>query len=174
MKTIRCSSTGYSAAYLTFGRELRTPDDITTDLRGIIQSENFLPEITPRLLQLADTLHKARETHEHQQEIRKQATDTHRHDPGYQPGDLVWVTTHTLSKAKQKFSSKLAPRRDGPYTVLRQVGNTTYEIASQDDPTTPLGTYHTSLLTPYQAEQAQEERPMHPIKKRGRPKKKQL
>ena len=48
MNTAVCASTGYSAAYLTFGRELRTPDEAQRDLRAIVQSENFVPEITPK------------------------------------------------------------------------------------------------------------------------------
>lgn len=35
MNTAKCQSTGYSAAYLTFGRELRTLDDVKHDVRLI-------------------------------------------------------------------------------------------------------------------------------------------
>lgn len=49
MNSAFCSTTGYSAAQLTFGRELRTPDEAHRDLRTIVQNENFVPEITPKL-----------------------------------------------------------------------------------------------------------------------------
>ena len=47
MNTATCSSTGFTAAYLTFGRELRTPDEAYRDLRKVTITENFVPEITP-------------------------------------------------------------------------------------------------------------------------------
>lgn len=45
MNTASNQSTGYTAAYLTFGRELRTTDDITHDFREVVSSENFIHEI---------------------------------------------------------------------------------------------------------------------------------
>lgn len=61
MNTASSLSTGSTPAYLTFGRELRTPDDTSHDFRKILQSKNFVPEITPKLMQLVSTLQQARE-----------------------------------------------------------------------------------------------------------------
>lgn len=61
MNTAMCSSTGYTPAYLTFGRNLRTPDDIQHDFRSIVQSETFMSEITPKLLIMSDTMEKVKE-----------------------------------------------------------------------------------------------------------------
>ena len=47
MNTAKCQSTGHSAAFLTFGRELRTLDDVQHDVKAIIEDDNFLPQITP-------------------------------------------------------------------------------------------------------------------------------
>ncbi|GFX59943.1 integrase catalytic domain-containing protein [Trichonephila clavipes] len=44
---VPCDTTGKTAAYLQFGREMRTIDDVTNDFRAIIDNENFFPEITP-------------------------------------------------------------------------------------------------------------------------------
>ena len=89
MNTARCQSTGYSAAYLTFGRELRTTD-VEHDLRQIVTSENFIPEITPKLLKLADTLKVAQQNTEHMQDRNRQPFDPKRRpDPGYSAGDKV-------------------------------------------------------------------------------------
>ncbi|GBP02818.1 hypothetical protein EVAR_91005_1 [Eumeta japonica] len=62
MNTAKCDSTGYSPAYLTFGRELRTPTEVNYDLKAIVKAENFIPQKTPHLLKLADTLELANET----------------------------------------------------------------------------------------------------------------
>ncbi|CAK9834477.1 Pro-Pol polyprotein [Anthophora retusa] len=115
MNSSKCGTTGFTTAYLTFGRELRTPDDANRDLRTVIQSENFLPEITPKLLTFADTMQVAQQQQEKQQDQRKEYADKHRRrNPGYQKDDLVWVNTHTLSRRERQFTSKLAPKRDGP------------------------------------------------------------
>jgi hypothetical protein len=82
-------------------------------------------------------------------------------------------------KAGRKFERpmkrrKLAPRRDGPYIVLHQNGPTSYVLAARDKPAEPLGTYHVSQLTPYLESEDAAPKPIHPIKKRGRPRKNQV
>lgn len=129
MNTARCGTTDYTAAYFTFGRELRTSDDANRELRA----ENFLPEIIPNLLALADTMKIAKENQKRQQDDRKAYTDRHRRpNPGFQTDDIVWVNTHTLCRKKQQYTSKLAPRRDGPYVIRRQLGPNSYEVQTRD------------------------------------------
>ncbi|KYB29879.1 hypothetical protein TcasGA2_TC034535 [Tribolium castaneum] len=172
MNTTPCSSTSVTPAFLMFGRELRTIDDVTNDLRHIVESETFVAEATPKLLLLSDTWKKARETHEDKQDHRKEAADrTRRTAPEFQPGDLVLVQLHTLSSSAKEFSSKLAPKRDGPYVILRRHGPTSYEIAAQDQPSQALGTYHSSQLTPYRGLEKEVPPPVVPIRRRGRPRK---
>ena len=61
-----------------------------------------MPMITPRLLELSDTLRKVCETHELQQDRRKDDADSHRRPgPTYAHGDLVLVECHTLSNASK-------------------------------------------------------------------------
>lgn len=171
MNTVTSCSTGYTPAYLTFGRELRTPDDVNHDLREIVQNDNFIKEITPRLLTMANVLLRAREVQEVKEEKRKEYVDRKRQAcPNYQPGDLVLATTHVLSKSNQGFTSKLAPRRDGPYTIVRRHGPSSFEIASTKT-NTPVGIYHASALVRYRTENAMVPNPTLPIRKRGRPRK---
>ncbi|GFV48800.1 transposon Tf2-6 polyprotein [Trichonephila clavipes] len=49
LNTSKCESTDHTAAYLTFARELRTLDQVNTDLRSVIHNDNFVPEFTPYL-----------------------------------------------------------------------------------------------------------------------------
>ena len=75
MNTSKCQSTGYTAAYLTFGRELRTLDDVNNDLRAIIDNENFIPQITPYLKKLDEVIKSAKEAECRQQDTNKQMYD---------------------------------------------------------------------------------------------------
>jgi hypothetical protein len=170
MNTAKCSSTGYSAAFLNFGRELRTPAEVSHDLRSVIQNENFIPEVTPRLLKLADHLKEAQEVQEKEQDRKKTTADSKRRPgPTYAPGDRVYVVTHLVSNASKQRSSKFNPRRDGPYLILSAKGPCSYEVASLEAPNIPLGVYHTSALTPAQEED--QSTPVIPIRRRGRPRK---
>ncbi|GFX76608.1 retrovirus-related Pol polyprotein from transposon 412 [Trichonephila clavipes] len=53
LNTAKCETTGQTAAFLNFGRELRTPSEVVNDIRVVIQNENFVPEITPYLKKFA-------------------------------------------------------------------------------------------------------------------------
>lgn len=87
-------------------------------------------------------------------------------------GTHVLVNTHILSQASKGVTAKFVPKRDGPYVITRKVGSTSYEVASPANLTMPLGTYHASALTVYRGtNDTIQPEPVHPIKKRGRPKK---
>ncbi|KOB72312.1 Arrowhead [Operophtera brumata] len=79
--TVRFSGTGFSPSYLTFGRELRAPSDSATDMRAILENDNFVPGITPYLKKIAATLDEARDTHEKAQEVYKRNADKGRRPP---------------------------------------------------------------------------------------------
>ncbi|GFW35851.1 transposon Tf2-8 polyprotein [Trichonephila clavipes] len=51
LNTAKCETTGQTAAFLNFGRELRTPSEVVNDIRVVIQNDNFVPEITNSLSQ---------------------------------------------------------------------------------------------------------------------------
>lgn len=169
MNTSRCETTGQTASYLQFGRELRTPDSLTHDLRSIINNDNFIPEITPHLKRFAKIMHEIKERSETLQDRRKVYADKlRRRSPNYAIGDKVWVSTHPLSNAKQGRIAKFNPRRDGPYVIISQRSPTTFEIANPDSPEIPLGVYHSSALKLCESSASS---PVNPLKKRGRPRK---
>ncbi|GFU93985.1 integrase catalytic domain-containing protein [Trichonephila clavipes] len=147
--TAKCETTGQTAAFLNFGRELRTPSEVVNDIRIIIQNDNFVPEITPYLKKFAKFSTQIRQVVEEQQYSKKFYADKKRKAaPTYQPGEHVFVASYPLSNAAQGRSAKLMPHRDGPYVILTQRSPSSYEIASLDNPGEPLGVYHTFALTP--------------------------
>lgn len=166
-------STGYSPAYLAFARELRTPTDVHRDLRAVIENDNIVPEITPYLKKHIETLLRARETNELRQDSSKRYADRRcRETPLYLPGDKILVDTHVLSKSSAAYTSKFAPRRDGPYVIHRQVTPTTYEVSSLTDPDIPLGKYHASAIHPFiEDDISRDAEPIRPLRRRGRPRK---
>lgn len=137
-------------------------------------TENFVNELTTKLIKIADTLQLAKENAEKSQDMNwKYMDNSYRPDPKYNPSDKVWVAVHMLSNAAQQRSSKLAPKRDGPYIILAKHGTSCYVVAHPDTPTVPISTYHTSMLTPvHLAKNNEKEIPTLPIRRRGRPKKK--
>lgn len=172
MNSTVTSSTNFSPAYLMFGRELRSPGEAHRDFREIIINENFVVDITPKLLKLEETLRESKETMENRQDQRlKYANQKRRISPRHQPDDLVWLDTHVLSNQSKGLSGKLAPKRDGPYRILRARGPTTYEVSNTEDPSIPVGTFHTSQITKYRGPTTDAPKPTHPIRKRGRPRK---
>ena len=78
MNCAKCRSTGFSAAYLTFGRELRTIDDVENDVKLIVESENFIPEILSYLKKMVVVLKDAKETEKKTQDKNKAYDDQHR------------------------------------------------------------------------------------------------
>lgn len=169
MNTAKCESTGYSPAYLTFGRELRSPDDVHRDLRAIIQNDNFVPQVTPYLLTMQTALQEARESHEKNQDRRTNLKNEGRRDSAFNVGEKVLIDSHILSNASKQFTSKFAPRRDGPYRIHKIVSPTTYIVTPMDQPDQPVGKYHVSALTRYKEPTSEGIVPMLPIRKRGRP-----
>ncbi|GFY25826.1 uncharacterized protein TNCV_1915761 [Trichonephila clavipes] len=104
-----------------------------------------MPEITPYLKKFAKFSTQIREVVE--EHSRKFYADKKiKTAPTHQPGEHVFVASHSLSNAAQGRSAELMPRRDGPYVILTQRSPSSYEIASLDNQELPLGVYPTPLL----------------------------
>ncbi|GFX94632.1 uncharacterized protein TNCV_3088611 [Trichonephila clavipes] len=167
LNTAKCETTGQTASFINFGRELRTPSEVVNDIRVVIQNDNFVPEITPYLKKFAKFSTQIREVVEEQHASRKFYADKKiKSTPAYQPGEHVFVASHPLSNLAQGRSAKLMPRRDGPYMILTQRSPSSYEIANLDNPGETVGVYNTSALTPCNNDKV---KPLIHLRKRGRP-----
>lgn len=144
------SSTKYSPAFLTLGRELRLPHTLFDDKTN--------SEIT--------TCHISPETkNEHLNEVFKivrynlqTASDQQachynlrRRDWTPQKGDLVLVRKHVLFKAIEYFAAKLAPRFDGPYMVKQFISPVIVELIDPESKKRK-GTAHVKDLKIYNPE----------------------
>lgn len=56
MNSTICSATGYTLAFLTFWRELCTPDNVQRDIRAFIEKVPFVPQIISYLKTFANVL----------------------------------------------------------------------------------------------------------------------
>lgn len=161
-----CSeSTGYSPAFLNFGRELRNISDIMYDTRPIVSEENFIPQVTPYLNRLNEVFKNAKETNEIKQDKWKHYADKKRSEHTFKIGDLVLVKTQILSNKQKRVSSKFTPKRDGPYRIKEFKSSVSCEIETLQN--VYIGTYHVSHLTHYIGDPNLEI--ANPVRPRGRP-----
>ncbi|XP_072375181.1 uncharacterized protein [Diabrotica undecimpunctata] len=54
VNSVSCESTRQTAAYLTFGRELQTLDQVNQDIRQVVKTENFMAKRYLYLKRMAD------------------------------------------------------------------------------------------------------------------------
>ena len=115
----------------------------------------------------------AKEIEHRQQDRNKANVDQCRlPQPNFNVGSQVLVTTHVLSKTGKKVMAKFVPKRDGPYTIVKKIGSSTYQVAANDNLNMPIGDYHASALTLYRGTNSDDQpNPRYPIRRRGRPKK---
>ena len=62
LNTVKCDSTGQSAAFLQFAWELQTLDDVKHNIKVIIENDNFNSEITPHLKHFARNVQQVQES----------------------------------------------------------------------------------------------------------------
>lgn len=171
INTTVCETTGQTPAYLTFARELRSPDDVSHDLRAVIESENFVPQITPYLKKFATILSESRDrSHIQQDRYKAKADQGRRAAQKFSVGDLVLITTRLLSDKKKGVAAKFSPKRDGPYRIKAIISPTAYEI--EDNEGNLLGKYHVEDVVHFRSkEEDSQVQPVMPRRRRGRPRK---
>lgn len=170
LNSTRSESTGYSPAYLNFGRELRSISDVMHDCRPITVDENFVPQITPYLKKINEIFKNARETNEIKQDKWKHYADKKRREHDFVLGDLVLLKTQILSNKQKGITSKFVPKRDGPYKIKEFKSSVSCDIVTLQD--VYVGTYHVSHLTHYKGDPNLEI--TNPVRPRGRPRKNKI
>ena len=136
-------STGVTPAELNLNRPLRGPLDVVLEPREITPDSTAYRKIS-QLEELqtfvSTNVSKARKR-------QKRNYDKKRRDMEFREKARVWLRTHPLSNAAKSFAAKLAPKWQGPYRVVRQVGPVNYEVV-QEETGLDLRVVHISRLKP--------------------------
>ena len=122
-------STGYTPFQLSIGRDPAMP--ITMLLNGILQRPSLYARddqfVDPQIFlnRFVTILTAAKQELRQQQRVQQQALLRRASYPvHYDPGDYVWMEASTLRSPL----NTMAPRRHGPYRVMRKVGLNSYEL----------------------------------------------
>lgn len=142
----RHDTAGFSPFYLLYGRHPTLP------FETLLPADTYTPtEYARDATVRAQTARQiARDRLSASQLSQKSRYDSHHRAVSYSPGSLVLLWTPCRHVG---LSSKLLSRYSGPYKVLRQLTDVTYEIAPLDStssssvPSTDI--VHVSRLKPY-------------------------
>ncbi|XP_064468475.1 uncharacterized protein LOC135379159 [Ornithodoros turicata] len=127
-RTTENRSTGFTPAYLSFGREIVFPLENT--LRTLREQPRppyarYAEDIRNRL---STAVRCARENLEVARLEQASQYNKGRRQVTYRVGDLVLRRTHPLSDAAKGFAASLVDRWDGPYRVSAQLTPVTYRL----------------------------------------------
>ncbi|UYV72292.1 K02A2.6-like [Cordylochernes scorpioides] len=120
--TAKQETTGFSPFYLVHGRDVETPLDTILTYREEANLEDYVECLVTNA---EDARQLARLNILKAQEKDKSRYDKSHRSVQYRAGDLVWVYTPVR---KQGLSEKLLKRYFGPYKVVRQLSEVTYEV----------------------------------------------
>lgn len=135
-------STGFSPALLHLGRPLKGP------LEQLLSVAPAPHSSRQSLLERQQTLSELVEQNvSRAQEKQAKYYNRRRQDMHFDDGDAVWRRAHPLSDASKKFSTKLAPKWNGPYKIVKRLGPVNYKVSSFDG--TFSDTIHVANVKPY-------------------------
>lgn len=124
----RC--TGFTPAFLMFGRELNTPTDtVLTRRSNAVPAKAADAAYAQRLRErLATAIKEANRSRGKARADQKAAYDRAHRDVSYQVGDTVLKRNHALSDASAGFAAGLAPRWVGPFVVAERISRLNYKL----------------------------------------------
>ena len=114
MRSAKSDATGFSPAYLMFGRELRFPHDIPSVDLDFLPVSEYASALADRL---TDAWEEAKKVVSAAVAKNKKASDKLFSDEAFSKNDLVMRKMHTLSSAPAHISHKYSERWDGPHLI---------------------------------------------------------
>lgn len=149
LRTAKSEVTGYSPAFLNFGRELfaiqddaslhNKPDEVP-EVEDAASYGSKIKDLDKVYHQVAGKLRKAHSKNVQRYNLRRRSVE-------FSEGSQVWKRNFQQSDAINYFSAKLAPKYMGPFTVSKKVSPVIYKLV--DDTGKDVGTWHVSDLKPY-------------------------
>lgn len=143
-------STGFTPAYLTYGRELNA----TGEGYSLLKDWDQVPgkqEMSPHVRNLENLVHiykavknnldKSHQKNERHYNLRRRETT-------FNVGDSVLKRNFVQSKAVNYFSSKLAPRFVGPFKIKQKISPVVYQLEEPGGKS--VGNWHISDLKKHQ------------------------
>lgn len=141
-------STGYSPAFLNFGRELPQPDTWRERVAHTLPSKTETPQQWARRFEILSNVRAQAEANLAQASDRQASNyNRTRRKVTFQENDLVLRRVHTLSSAVKHYSAKLGPRFEGPFKIDKVLSSTVYQLATMRGK--KVGKWHISKLRPY-------------------------
>lgn len=127
------ASTRVSPAFLNFGRQPRPVKSLRSELERDRELEQGNAETWTIRVQRLNALRDLVIRHNAlAQAKQKKYYDRGRRQVQFAIGDLVLRRSRVLSSAAQNFAAKLAPRYDGPYTIVAVLSPVVYDLESVD------------------------------------------
>ncbi|CAG7826903.1 unnamed protein product [Allacma fusca] len=135
-------STGFSPAYLNFGRELRTPLDnkLKVDLSGIDRKDS----VSERMQLI---LNHAKANTLASQKIYMDNYNKDKIKSSYKEGDFVFALALNISDASKGITSSLCKKYAGPFVISRMISDTVCELQCPNSKKV-VGRVHVSRLKP--------------------------
>lgn len=137
--TSRNDSTGFTPAFLNYGRELEAPKTHLRDEQQFIPSEDPEPTTADvkhnenRLNRLQETFELVRIHLSRAFASQSRYYNLRRREWQCKPGDRVMKKEHPLSSAVKGFAAKLAPKYSGPYTITRKLSPVVYDLVDRNN-----------------------------------------
>ena len=141
VNTARSATTGHTPHYAVYGKEMRTPMSTLTDqLPTAPNAVAMVKDYDERIRELREQMLSA-------QQKQKLYADQKRRAEKFAVNDWVYVTTDKLRAPSDK-SSKLKYKYAGPYRIVKQINEVTFELRLHENQShkQPSSSFHVSKL----------------------------
>ena len=149
IRTAVSEGTGFTPAFLVFGRELRTPGCPSGDEVRMASEDDeglWAVEIASRARR---AIARAQQALSEREDRNKKAYDERHRDVRFEVGDVVLRRAHPISSAVKGFMAKLAPKWEGPWVIREVCSPVTYKVGDPKTGDLCGGTRHVSDLAAY-------------------------
>jgi len=128
LRTAVSDTTGFSPSMLNFGREIKTPFDVTFADESCPEFENWVDHKRKLIEKLSGVYALARRNIEKAHESQARNYNKNKRVFSYNVGDLVLLRTHFKSDKEKRFTKKFAFKWEGPFRINRVFSNLVYGL----------------------------------------------